>query len=90
MVNWEGFDETSQVACWAGDTSGVPGGGGANYWHDVHDGHSRTWEGSTKYPMNGASGSRQLSCCMGESYNGVEVAVMVDNVRYTISRWNVG
>ncbi|MFD6138765.1 Ig-like domain-containing protein [Promicromonospora sp. NPDC060271] len=88
VVNWEGFDANSEVACWAGDTSGIDNG--PDYWHDIHEGHATTWAGSTKYPMNGASGSRQLSCWMGSRYNGTEVAVRVDDVLYEIRRWNVG
>jgi hypothetical protein len=90
VVNWEGFDATSEVACWAGDTSSD---GGPREWHDIHEvngQHPTTWEGSIKYPMNGASGSRQLSCYMGKKYNGTEVAFMVDNVRYETRIWNVG
>jgi hypothetical protein len=90
VVNWEGFDATSEVACWAGDTSSD---GGPREWHDIHEvngKHPTTWEGSIKYPMNGASGSRQLSCYMGKTYNGTEVAFMVDNVRYESRIWNVG
>ncbi|MEU4385511.1 Ig-like domain-containing protein [Promicromonospora sp. NPDC023805] len=90
VVNWEGFDATSEVACWAGDTSPD----GPREWHDIHersDGtHPMTFDESPKYPMNGASGSRQLSCWMGRSYNGTEVAFMVDGVRYETRIWNAG
>ncbi|MEV0951557.1 Ig-like domain-containing protein [Promicromonospora sp. NPDC050249] len=90
VVNWQGFDATSEVACWAGDTSPE----GPREWHDIHersDGtHPMTFADSPKYPMNGASGSRQLSCWMGSSYNGTEVAFMVDGVRYETRIWNAG
>ncbi|WP_189671437.1 fibronectin type III domain-containing protein, partial [Promicromonospora soli] len=85
VVNWSGFDSGNhEVACWAGDTSSE---GGPSYWHDIHEPHPPTWAASIKYPMNGSSGSRQLSCYMGANYNGVEVAFMVDGERYEISRW---
>jgi hypothetical protein len=88
MVNWSGFDEGShQVACWAGDTSAQ---GGPSGWHDIHEPHPTTWEASPKYDISGGSGSVQLPCFMGRSYNGVQVAVMIDGVRYEARSWNAG
>ncbi|MFD7308399.1 Ig-like domain-containing protein [Promicromonospora sp. NPDC059942] len=88
VLNWSGFDTGNhQAACWAGNTQQYDQNS-PTYWHDIHEGHPRTWEGSTKYAMNGASGSRTLSCFMSSTYNGAEVAFMVDGKRYQISRWN--
>jgi hypothetical protein len=90
VVNWQNLEGgTHKVACWAGDTSD---NGGPRVWHDIHPPHPTTWAtvpAEHKYNISGSSGSLRLPCFMGRTYNGTEVAVMIDGVRYTISRWNV-
>ncbi|MFI2486174.1 Ig-like domain-containing protein [Promicromonospora kroppenstedtii] len=88
VLNWSGFDSGNhQAACWAGNTQKYDQDS-PTYWHDIHPPHSNTWAGSTKYPMNGSSGTRTLSCFMSGKYNGAEVAFMVDGKRYQVSTWN--
>ncbi|WP_460702958.1 Ig-like domain-containing protein [Myceligenerans halotolerans] len=88
-VHWQNLEGSHKVACWAGDTSN---NGGPRAWHDIHPPHPTTWAAvpsSNKYDISGASGTKQLPCYMGRSYNGTQVAMYVDGVRYTVSTWNV-
>ncbi|MFD7026050.1 Ig-like domain-containing protein [Promicromonospora sukumoe] len=88
VLNWSGFDSGNhEAACWAGNTQKYDQDS-PTYWHDIHPPHPNTWSGSTKYAMNGSSGSRPLSCFMSSKYNGADVAFMVDGERYQVSTWN--
>jgi hypothetical protein len=84
VVHWENFGSGNhQVACWAGDTPEVKG------WHDIKS-HKKTWEGSaTKHTVSGNSGSKQLSCYMGRSYNGTAVGVKTPDNLFKGSTWRI-
>ncbi|WP_253838880.1 fibronectin type III domain-containing protein, partial [Promicromonospora thailandica] len=86
-ISWDNLGAGShQVACWAGDTSN---NGGPSYWHDIHEPHPTTWQGSTKYTISGNEGSQRMSCFMGRSYNGTAVGVKTSDDLYTGSTWNI-
>lgn len=83
VVHWENLgDGEHQVACWAGATPEVP------VWHDIET-HATTWAESVKYTIEGDSGSAQLPCYMGRSYNGTAVGVKTPGALHTGSTWNV-
>jgi hypothetical protein len=84
VVTWENFEPGDHlVGCWAHDTPEKKG------WHDI-DTHSTTWAGSTKFSISGESGTKELRCYMGESYNGTTVAPYIDGDRYSSRTWNIG
>lgn len=86
VVHWENLgDGAHEVACWAGDTSAQ---GGPSYWHDLTT-HATTWAGSTKYTVRGDSGSAQLPCFTGRSYNGTAIGVKTPDALYSGSTWNI-
>ncbi|WP_242504471.1 Ig-like domain-containing protein [Promicromonospora panici] len=88
VIHWKNMGPGNhQVACWAGDTSN---NGGPREWHDIRS-HATTWAGSsTKTTVSGDSGSKQVGCYMGGSYNGTAVGVKTPDNLYKGSTWNIG
>jgi hypothetical protein len=81
VVNTRDFPGgTHRVQCWADSTPSVSG------WHDIVT-HGKTWSsGSVVYTGTlPANGERQLNCFFG--YPGIQVAVMIDGVRYEPRTW---